>query len=557
MTAVLPGSARAAGGPLISELLEGRTEPRIFTPPLRDLSREANAGGPTTTLGWDVIDFAEQDLGITLHPYQAWLYVHALELLESGDFRFSTIIILIARQNGKTTWWKILILYVMYVLGMKLVLSTAQDLDTAEETWQAVVDMVTETDDDDQPLLPELAAQVKRVVQVNGKKSLDLKTGERYKAKAASRRAGRGLSGDVVGLDEAREQQTWDAWSAITHTTMARVRSLIVLLSNAGDASSVVLRYFRKLAHSLLGDPDGINADDDPASLLPGGDSDDEEDDDFDLGVEDVDVGLFEWSAPPNAPIRDRNGWAQANPSMNLPNGIPERKIRAATREPEWVFRTEVLCQWSESTLEGLYPAGSWEKSADEDSQRGPDQPVALCVDVSWDRSHAYVGLASWRADGDVHVELIASRAGVDWVIPWLDAAERSETVRTAPVVVQARGAPASSLIQPLTDAGRKVIEWGGSELGVGCGRFYDLVRAAIGEGDEKQRVWHRSQRLLNLAAATAVPKPIGDAWVIDRKKSPADASPLIAVNGAAWALLSGLAKPKRSKYEDHELLTV
>jgi hypothetical protein len=536
-----------------SELLKGCTEPRIFTPPLRDLSRAANAGGPVTTLGWDVIDFAEKDLGIELHPYQAWLYVHALELLESGDFRFSIIIILIARQNGKTTWWKILILYVMYVLGMKLVLSTAQDLDTAEETWQAVVDLVTDTDDDDVPLLPDLAAQVKRVVQVNGKKSLDLKTGERYKAKAASRRAGRGLSGDVVGMDEAREQQNWDAWSAITHTTMARSRSLIVLLSNAGDASSLVLRYFRKLAHSLLGDPDGINADDDPASLLPDGD----DEDDYDPDVDDNDIGLFEWSAPPNAAIRDRAGWAQANPSMNLPNGIPERKIRAATREPEWVFRTEVLCQWSEGTLEGLYPPGAWEGSADEDSARGTGQPVVLCVDVSWDRTRAHIGLATWRADGGVHVEVIASRAGTDWMIPWLNAEERSDVVREAPVVVQSGRTPAAPLIDPLEDAGRKVIEWSGSDLTSGFSLFYDLVRSAIGEGTGTQRVWHRNQTALNTAAATAVPKPAGDAWVIDRKKSPADASPLIAVNGAAWALLSGLAKPKRSKYEDSELVVV
>jgi hypothetical protein len=50
------------------------------------------------------------------------------------------------------------------------------------------------------PELVDLLAQV--VLKVNGKKSLNLKTGERYKVKAANRRAGRGLSGDVVLLDE-------------------------------------------------------------------------------------------------------------------------------------------------------------------------------------------------------------------------------------------------------------------------------------------------------------------------------------------------------------------
>lgn len=511
-----------------SAALRGCTEPRIFTPPLRDLSREANADGPRTTLGWDVIDFAEQDLGITLHPYQAWLYVHALELLESGDFRFSTIIILIARQNGKTTWWKILILYVMYVLGMKLVLSTAQDLDTAEETWQAVVDMVTETDDDDEPLLPELAAQVAKVVQVNGKKSLNLRTGERYKAKAATRRAGRGLSGDLIGLDEAREQQTWDAWSAITHTTMARVRSLIVLLSNAGDATSIVLRYFRKLAHSLLGDPDGINAADDPSTLLPGAGDDDDDGDDFDLGVEDDDIGLFEWSAPPGAAIRDRSAWAQANPSMNLPNGIPERKVRAATREPEWVFRTEVLCQWSDGSLEGPFPQGTWEAGQDPQSQLADGSPIVLCLAVSWDRGRAHIGLCGRRPDGLRHVEVIASRAGTDWIAGWLTDPERDERLRGAPLVVQAAGAPESSLIEDLEQVdGIRVVPWKGGDLASAAGSFYDLVRDG--------KVKHLPQPLLDLAAATAVPRMLENgAFFWDLKRSPVDAAPLKAVTGAA-----------------------
>jgi phage terminase large subunit-like protein len=154
----------------------------------------------------------------------------------------------------------------MYVYGVALVIGTAQDLDVAEEIWQGAVDLAEET--------PDLAERVERVVKVNGKKALELVDGERYKVKAANRRAGRGLSGDVILLDELREHQSWDAWGAITKTTMARAMALILALSNAGDATSIVLRYLRKMTHAALGDPDGINADD-PAALLPGDDEDD------------------------------------------------------------------------------------------------------------------------------------------------------------------------------------------------------------------------------------------------------------------------------------------
>ena len=79
--------------------LRGMTEPRVWTPPLRRLT-------PDTTLGYDVCDFSEQVLGIDPLPWQRWLLVHALEIV--GDFdgdwrlRFRVVVILVARQNGKT-----------------------------------------------------------------------------------------------------------------------------------------------------------------------------------------------------------------------------------------------------------------------------------------------------------------------------------------------------------------------------------------------------------------------------------------------------------------------
>jgi phage terminase large subunit-like protein len=181
-----------------------------------------------------------------------------LETLPDGSFRFRNVVVLVARQNGKSTLSIILSLWSCTCSARPLVIGTAQDLDVAEEIWQGAVDIVEET--------PELNDLKERVVKVNGKKSLELKTGERYKVKAANRRAGRGLSGDLILLDELREHQSWDAWGAITKTTMARADAQVWALSNAGDASSIVLRYLRKMAHAALGDPDGINAADDPAA---------------------------------------------------------------------------------------------------------------------------------------------------------------------------------------------------------------------------------------------------------------------------------------------------
>jgi hypothetical protein len=513
----------------------GCEEPRVFTPPLRKLT-------PKTSLGFACVEFSEEVLGVELFPWQKWLLIHMLELLPDESLRFRTVIVLVARQNGKSTLSIILSLFFMFVLARDLVIGTAQDLDVAEEIWQGAVDIVEDT--------PELNDLKERVVKVNGKKSLELKTGERYKVKAANRRAGRGLSGDLVLLDELREHQSWDAWGAITKTTMARAFALIVALSNAGDASSIVLRYLRKMAHLALGDPDGINKDETASDLA-------ETADDVDLDTEDDSLAIFEWSAPPGCEIWDRDGWAMANPSLG--HSITERTVASAAKtDPEWIFRTEVLCQWSEGTLEGPFPPGSWEASGDDESKRAEGAEIALCVETTWDRSTTFIGLASTRADGLHHVELIAQRAHTDWVIPWLTSPDRSEAVLKAPVCVQAKGAPASSLVEDMRAAGVNVVEWGGADLPNGTGNFYDAVRSATSSEVQARGVRHRNDPVLNLSAATTVPKLTeGGAFMWDRKKSQA-ASPLLAVTGALWCLLNGMpAAPKTSAYETRGVLTV
>jgi hypothetical protein len=154
---------------------------------------------------------------------------------------------------------------------------------------------------------------------------------------------------------------------------------------------------------------------------------------------------------------------------------------------------------------------------------------------------------------------VIASRTGTEWVTDWLtDEHERSAAVLSAPVAIQAKGAPASSLIGSLREAGVTVVEWGGSELGSGTGAFYDKVRAAVGEGAAETGVRHRNQPILNIAAANAATKPAGDAWWWDRRKSPVDVAPLIAVTGAAWCLTSAMPEaPKESVYESRGLVTL
>ncbi|MFD4438998.1 terminase large subunit domain-containing protein [Nocardia sp. NPDC058519] len=489
----------------------GREEPRLFTPPLRPLT-------PETSLGFAAIEFAEGTLGWTLFPWQKWLLIHMLELLADGQLRFRTVVILVARQNGKSTLSIVLSLFFMYVLARDLVIGTAQDLDVAEEIWQAAVDVIDET--------PELLELKEKTSQTNGKKFVELATGEKYKVKAANRRAGRGLSGDLVLLDELREHQTWDAWGAITKTTIARAFALIVALSNAGDATSVVLRHLRRMAHLTLGDPDGIIAAEDPESQLADIPAEIEDAE----GQEDDSLGLFEWSAPPGAGIWDRDAWAQANPSLG--HTITERTLASAAKtDPEWVFRTECLCQWTDGSLEGPFPPGAYEATLDNGSRIVKGSPIYAWVDVAWNRQRASIAFAGRREDGLLHAEVVASRSGTDWVVDWL--LPRVAEHRIVAIGLQASGAPVSSLLESMQVAGLPLFEAGGREMSASTALIYDLVRDKM--------IRRTAQPLLDLAAATAIMRRLSDgAWVWDRKKSLTEISGLVAWSGAAW-----LAQPK------------
>lgn len=519
----------------------GSETPRIYTKPLRKLTRK-------TSLGFSVIEFAETVLEIDLLPWQKWLLIHMLELLPDNSLRFRTVIVLVARQNGKSTLSQVVALWFMFVYGVALVIGTAQDLDVAEEIWQGAVDLAEESED--------LAELIQKVVKVNGKKALEVEVDNdrrRYKVKAANRRAGRGLSGDVILLDELREHQSWDAWGAITKTTMARSMALILALSNAGDATSVVLRYLRQMCLKELveaGERD-LAPELDEAYIEQGID----EAEDFANSGDDDSVAIFEWSAPPGCAVTDRDGWAMANPSLGYT--ITERTIASACRtDPEWIFRTEVLCQWSDGSLEGPFPPGSWEAGQDPESHRAPDAEVVACVDVSHDRGMAHIAIASRREDGKIHAEVVASRAGVEWVKPWFLDETKPHRAKWR-ITGQTNGAPVSSMLPDLEAAGLKVEPWQGPDLARWSGAFYDLVRGLGEDGTNTPGVYHRPQPVLDVPAATAVTKPLGDGWVWDRRHSPTDIAPLVAATGAVGLLCAPAAKPFVSAYEAGGVQTI
>ena len=520
-----------------TSVILGKETPRIFTPPLRELT-------PDTSVGFEMIDFAKNLLHIELNPWQKWLLIHAFEVIEEPDgswrFRFYTIIVIVARQNGKTTLGSVIALFFLYQLGAGLILGTAQDVSNAEDTWQMCVDMAHEDKD--------LSKEIEHVWYTNGAKRLQLRGNRNYRVRASNRKAGRGKSADLVEMDELREQQTWDAYAALSKTGMAKKNMILWCMSNAGDGTSVVLRHFRLKAHARIGDPDGIVKALGDTELLT------------DVSVDESTLGIFEWSAPPDADPGDITAWQQANPSLGYTIDISRLKA-AYQDDPKDVFKTECLCQWVTSTVAPPFPVDSWDAGKDENSKIAEDSPLWWGVDISADRTHGSIAVCGKRDDGAWHVELAEYRSGTGWIIKWFQTAVPH--YQTMKIALQSKGAPIASMMDVIGAIdGIEMIECKGKDVAGWCGRMYDAVAAGAKAPDiDAVPVYHISQPALDLAANIAATRPMGDgAWAWDRNKSMEDISPLVAVTMALGAATqSEVAKPKvyESVYQDRGVLII
>jgi hypothetical protein len=442
----------------------------------------------------------------TLLPWQKWLYIHALEKdLDGHGYRFFTILLLIARQNGKTQWLKGLGLWRLYMDGVTDVLVSAQKLEFAETTlYEAAADI---------QLTPLLRKEFRRFSQTNGKFKLILKPlrddplqQERtWRAAVSDEGGGRSLSIGLAMLDELRQHKNWKAFNSIKPTLTAVDRSLLVCASNAGEAGSVVLNSIRDRA---------------VARILTG---DTAEDTTF----------LAEWSIPDDADYLDPDLWPMANPAMGFLKGFTIAKLQGFLddlKDDISGWRTEHCCQRVASLEPGIIPASAWANTTDPKSTPAENSPVWVSLDVNFPRSKAYVATWTRREDGQGHMEVIEAKRGTDWIVPWFkERLDRFELPVGAwhLVVIQHRGAPASEFIEKLRDEDVPVYPLGGTELTTAYGHAYDLI---VDTGT----AWHRPSPALDEAAGAAQARKLGDNWVIDRRNSPTDASPLVACMQAA-----------------------
>lgn len=438
------------------------------------------------TSGREAAELAEL-AGLVLDDWQRYVLDVALAEQADGQWSAFEVGVNVPRQNGKGSLIEARELAGLFLLGERLILHTAHEFKTSMEAFRRLKSLVTNTDD--------LRRRVHKVRESHADVEIELLPqfgGGRVRFVARSKGSGRGFTGDCVILDEAMILGP-EQMAALLPTLSARPNPQLMYFGSAPLATSVQWHAVRKRA--LAGDSPRL--------------------------------AYLEWSAPEEMHATDPEAWAQANPALGRRISLEFVRGELDAMPPAEFARERLGVPDMPASETAAIPLDVWASLHDEASEIAG--PVVFAVEVAEDRRWASVAAAGRRADGLVHVELVARAAGTRWVRGWLE--DRTERHGAAAVLVSKTG-PAGSLVPDLEHL-PGFAALGSAELAAACGGFYDAVL------DEVPTVRHRGadalQDALGLAMIAAQRRTAGDAWVWDRR-SGADISALVAVTVAHYA---------------------
>jgi len=412
------------------------------------------------------------------------------------------------RQNMKTFVGEDIVL--TYLVepdsDVRLAVWSAHEFATAQETFRHFDELCAG--------FPHLSRRVARVWRGNGEEAIEFTGGRRLIFRARTKAGGRGLTGDVIVLDEAFALQPAHV-GALLPTLSTRRRAQMLYLSSAGLGASAVLRGVRD--RGRRGGPGA------PAYVewcAPG-------------SLEDpgcVTPGCSHVVGAPGCSLDREDLWQAANPAMGRRITLEFIRAERAAMPPE-EFARERLGWWDLPEDDNASPitAEAWAARA---VPAGADRAIAseqvLFVDVAPDRRSAAIALAGRRVDGVPQVELVRHAAGESWL---LDDLRRARQAGQSRLGLDGRS-PAAVLAPDIRDLGFEVVELGAQDMALACG---GLQRAVADAG-----VWHLGDPVLATALLVAARRPLGDGgWAWARRRSDGDITPLVAVTGALHVLVA------------------
>jgi len=469
--------------PKSKKKLVGDLKPRLHSPWLKGNSRVE-----------EVIKFAEQ-IGQPLLKWQELILRDILTMDKNNNYIRRSILLLIARQSGKSHLARMRVLAGLFCFGEKDILIMSSNRAMALKSFNIMVDIIERNEF----LRIQLkGGSVKKgVYRTNGQERIILESGAQVEVVAATSDGARGRSADLLWIDELREVSEV-AMDASKSVTLTRSNSQRIFTSNAGDAFSKVLN---DLHSQCLNHP--------PKSL-----------------------GFYEYSAPAFCDIWDRKAWAMANPSLGylISEEAIEETVATSTVE---ATRTETLCQWI-SSLSSPWTPNSWEDICDRSIEMSPGPLTMFAFDIDMSRRNAALMAGQILPDGRIGVALVQtweSQISVDELRIAADIKGWCDLYKPRAVLYDRYSTLA--VADRLQKSGVMVETIVGAEFYAACSTLKDAI--------DNRHIVHSGQQILDDQMNNCGAKSTDSQWRIIRKAS---AGPVVAPISLAM-IVSRLMQPQ------------
>lgn len=449
-------------------LLERVAEPRFLTHP-----PQVDSAGP------EVVQLAASG-GLHLDGWQQHVLDVALGERADGNWAAREVALICPRQNGKGSILEALILASLLLFEERLILYSAHEFKTAQETFLRVKTLIESNE--------HLSSQIARVYNAHGSEGIELTTGQRLRFVARSKGSGRGFSPQRIILDEALNLGA-KAVSALLFSISAQPNAQLWYTSSAPDdsADGAVLRKIMRRGRA--GDPG---------------------------------LAYIEYSADPDADPDEQV--AQANPGY--PHRISDDTIvteRGATEVEDYNRERLGIVNLDENAGKAKFwqviAADQWHGRLRGDAS--PTGTLGWAVDASPDGRSAAISCSDGRT-----IEVVDHRNDVTWAPHRL--LELRGRHHFDEVAIDATG-PAGALIPALEELGVPYRRVTLQEHAQACGGFLAAVT-----GDAPDLV-HRGQPPLDEAVKHAERRHVTDVWLWTRSKSSGDICPLVSAGLARW----------------------
>lgn len=418
-------------------------------------------------------------MGLPLMPWQQQVADTALELDDRGVFRYSTIVLTVPRQSGKTSLLRPVLAHRALMRPKAELWLTAQMRQDARDTWADTASVIEAS-----PL-----GELTRRRDTNGSECLSFSNGSRLRLfNAGSDKALHGKQSDLVFIDEAfafTAEQGAVILQAVVPTQATRPGAQTWIVSTAGTASSTWLREF----------------------VLAGRAQDRRR------------MAYFEWSIPEDAEdLADLDLYARHHPALGHTIGREALETAFETMAPS-EFARAYGNFWTSSDEWVIAPA-IWQAAAtvEEIDRR---KPLALAVEVSADRASGALAICGTGTEsGTAVLEIVDQRGGIGWITPRvLELLDRypNMTLVIDPV------SPAGTVHRELTELKKRrrripLLDFGAAELVDGHTEFMDGLTA--------RTVRHSGDDRLDTAVAAAAPRTLRETTVFSRRVAEDGTSP-------------------------------